>query len=157
MTTATSTIGTTHPAPGSALLKTGRHWHTLVPRAIVAVPLIAIGAQHLTGAAPIGPIIEAAGLPVPGLNAALAPVAEVLAGVLVAMGLVTRIGAFLALGAMLVAIYSHAVIDVWPITDDAGASLEPPVVLPIAIGLAAGYLIFRGGGRFSIDRRLVGA
>ena len=114
-------------------------------RIIAALPLLAIGMQHLTGAAPMLPVLKGAGIPFPELNAIFAPIFEVLAGVLLISGGFARIGALIAIGAMAAVIYSHLVFD-W--VD------EPPVLLPIAILVMAGIVLIKGAGDWSVDRRI---
>jgi len=113
-------------------------------RVLAALPLIAIGIQHLTGMAPMQPILEGAGLPLPELSAVVAPVMEVVAGALLLVGFQARLGALLAAGAMTGALFAHVRFD-W-----AG---EPPMVLPAAI-LVMAMVVFSGGaGAASLDGR----
>ncbi len=125
-----------------ALLSTRPLKHMIVARLIAGLPLVGIGAMHLAGAAPMRPILEAAGIPMPGLNAALAPLMEILAGALLLSGTAVRVGAVIAAISMAVALYAHAVAD-W--------QDEPPVVLPLAVLLAALYVLVRGAGAWSVD------
>ncbi len=124
------------------LLRTRPLKHVIVARLIAGLPLVGIGAMHLAGAAPMRPILEAAGIPMPGFNAALAPLMEILAGALLLSGAAARVGAVIATLSMAVALYAHAVAD-W--------QDEPPVVLPLAVILAALYVLARGAGAWSID------
>jgi len=127
------------------LLSTGPLTHLAIVRITAAVPLLGIGAMHLTGAAPMRPIIDAAGLPMPALGAIAAPLGEILAGILLVSGAASRLGALLGAVIMAVALYAHIVAD-WPD--------EPPLPLPIAVLALCLYIAIRGGGRWSIDRRL---
>ena len=104
-------------------------------RLVAAVPLLGIGIQHLTGAAPILPIIEGAGMPFPELSAQAAPIAEVVAGALLLVGFFPRFGGLIACGSMAGAIYAHLNHD-W---ED-----EPSIVLPIVV-LACSLLVIAGG------------
>jgi uncharacterized membrane protein YphA (DoxX/SURF4 family) len=128
----------------AALRRTRPIKHMLIPRLIAGLPLVGIAAMHLVGAAPMKPILEAAKIPLPDLNAVVAPIVEIVAGLLILSGAFARIGAVLACGTMAVAIYSHMVAD-WPD--------EPPIILPIAVLLAALYVLWRGGGAWSVDAR----
>jgi len=125
-----------------ALLSTRPLKHIIVARLIAGLPLVGIGAMHLAGAAPMRPILEAAGIPMPGLNATLAPLMEILAGALLLSGAAARVGAAIAVLSMAVALYAHTVAD-W--------QDEPPVVLPLAVLLAALYVLARGAGAWSVD------
>jgi uncharacterized membrane protein YphA (DoxX/SURF4 family) len=53
----------------------------------------------------------------------------------------------LAIPVMLGAIYAHLAIETWP----NGAENEPPMMLPMAIIAGAGYVFWRGAGRWSLD------
>jgi putative oxidoreductase len=124
--------------------------HTLLPRLVAGVPLLAIGMAHvLVADAPMRPLVEAAGFP---LAAAVAPAAvavEIIAGLALLLGLWARIGALLAIPTMLGAIWAHLVIDVWP----NGPANEPPLVLPFAVLACAAYVLWKGAGRWSLDQR----
>lgn len=126
------------------MTKTEALKHVIVARLIAGVPLLGIGVMHLIGAAPMRPILEGAGIPLPGLNAVVAPLVEVAAGLMLLAGAGARIGGVLGAVTMLAALYAHAVFT-W---DD-----EPPIVLPIAVLAACLYVAWRGGGAWSVDAR----
>lgn len=130
------------PSTLSSLRQTAALKHVIVARVIAGVPLAGLGFMHLIGAAPMKPILEAAKIPLPDLNAVVAPLVEVVAGLLLLSGAFARIGAILACVTMAVAIYAHLAAD-W--VD------EPPIALPIAVLLAALYVLWRGGGAWSVD------
>jgi putative oxidoreductase len=122
----------------------------LIPRVVAGVPLLGIGLMHLLDPAlGMRPLVEAAGIPLAAVVAPLAVGAEILAGVSLLIGLQARIGALVAIVTMLTAAYSHLAIDVWP----NGAENEPPLMLPIVVGVAAGVVASRGAGRWSFDAR----
>jgi len=118
--------------------------HVLITRLIAGLPLAGISVMHLVGAAPLKPILEAAKIPMPDVNAILAPVLGVLAGLMLLSGAFARVGAAIACGSMAVALYAHLTAD-WPD--------EPPIVLPIAVLAASLYVLWRGGGAWSVDGR----
>lgn len=128
-----------------ALIRTNNSKLNLIPRLLAGLPLIGINLMHLTGAAPMRPILEGANIPLPAVNAIVAPIAGLLAGVLLVSGAFVRVGALIGLGSMSVAIYTHLVSD-W--------ADEPPIVLPIVILLASAWLLVKGAGAWSIDARL---
>jgi len=113
-----------------------------VLRLLAAAPLLAIGVQHLTGAAPMLPILEGAGFPMPRLGAKLAPIAEVVAGLALLLGIFPRIGSLIAVGSMSGALVAHLTFDhanfEW--------ADEPPIVLPIVILLFAATILVKGPG-----------
>ena len=114
----------------------------VVARAIAGLPLLLIGIQHLTGMAPMQPILEGAGIPMAALNATVAPIFEIIAGLLLLSGFFARIGGLITIGAMSMATYTHIVHD-W--------ADEPPIALPIAILVAAIFVVIKGAGAMSID------
>ncbi|MCH9057618.1 MAG: DoxX family protein [Planctomycetes bacterium] len=143
-----------------AIRKTCGCRHMIVPRLLAGLPLTAFGVMHLTGAMPMRPLLEAAGIPAPGLMAIVAPLAQLVAGLLLLSGAFARIGGMLAAGAMVGAIMTHVKIpnDQWPVpTTDAtqGPWPEPTFMmyLAILIALCSVYVLVRGGGAWSIDIR----
>jgi putative oxidoreductase len=140
---------TAHRSVADRLRATTAVHHLLAVRIVAGLPLLGIGLAHvLVPDAPMRPLVEAAGFPVPGLLAPLGVVAEIVAGASILLGFWARLGAAVALPTMLGAVYAHLVIEVWP----NGAENEPPLVLPIAVIAAATYVLRRGAGRWSLDR-----
>jgi uncharacterized membrane protein YphA (DoxX/SURF4 family) len=128
--------------------------HLVVVRVFSGGPLLAFGLMHLSGAAPMRPLLEAAGMPAPGLGAVVAPIAQIIAGLMILAGLWTRLGAVIAIGAMLGAVYTHIQIpsDGWPVSS--GGPQEPPLMyLALAIIALCGYLLWKGAGAWSVDQR----
>lgn len=132
------------------LRETGSHRLTLPARLVAGVPLLGIGLAHvLVADAPMGPLVEAAGIPFAGFVAPVSVAVEIVAGLSLILGLWARVGGLLAIPTMLGAIYAHLVIDVWP----NGPENEPPIVLPVAVLLGSAYVAQRGAGRWSLDHR----
>lgn len=132
------------------LRATRPHRHLLLPRIVAGVPLLGIGLAHVfVPEAPMRPLVEAAGFPLAAIVSPVAVATEIVAGLSLLLGLWVRLGAVLAVPTMLGAVYAHLVIDVWP----NGPANEPPLVLPIAVMVAAAYLVWRGAGRWSLDLR----
>jgi putative oxidoreductase len=145
----------TAPATGSRvtldrLRTTTSHRHVLVARIVAGVPLFVIGLAHVfdPGAA-MRPLVEAAGIPFAAVTSPVGVAFQVVGGALLLLGWHARIGGALGIPTMIGAIWAHLVIDVWP----NGAENEPPLVLPIAVLLAAAYVVWRGAGRWSLDHR----
>ncbi|HVM14456.1 MAG TPA: DoxX family protein [Egibacteraceae bacterium] len=133
-----------------ALRATAPRRHVLLARVVSGVPLLGIGIVHVVDpTSPMRPLVEAAGFPLAAVIAPVAVAVEILAGLSLLLGLWARLGALLAIPTMLGAVYAHLVISVWP----NGSDREPPLVLPIAVALAAGYVVWRGAGRWSRDNR----
>ena len=94
--------------------------------------------------------LEAANIPFDALNLWLVPVLEMFIGILLILGASTRIAAALVVPIMLVAIYVHVVVD-----DPSMFPLQPRVpIIPIVILLLSFYLLWRGGGAWSVDLKL---
>ena len=120
----------------------------LLARLLAAVPLVGIGLQHLTGAAPLAPILESACLPWPELSATVAPLGQLLAGALLAVGFWARLAGLLGAVQMVVALYTQVVVD-W--------TEEPPLLLPIVVLAASLAVLWRGAGPWSLDRAATSA
>ena len=137
--------------PMLMLRSTDRSWIGLVLRLIGGVPILLIGLVHIFVAdAGMQPIVEAAGLPFPGLLAPLAVAAEIVAGVSLILGWWARVGALIAIPVMAVAFVAHMVIEVWP------NPTAPPTALPLIVLACAAYVLWRGAGRWSLDARASG-
>ena len=132
------------------LQATEPHRHLLVPRIVAGAPLLGIGLAHVfVPEAPMRPLVEAAGFPLAAVVSPVAVAVEIVAGLSLLLGLWARIGALLAVPTMLGATYAHLVIDVWPNS----TQNEPPLALPFAVMVGAAYVLLRGAGRWSLDRR----
>ncbi|MEM1330886.1 MAG: DoxX family protein [Planctomycetota bacterium] len=138
--------------------RAGPHRHVIAPRLIAALPLVGIGLQHATGAAPLTTILEQFLAPLEStlggsfgafvtINAWGATVTEIFAGALLAVGLLTRFTGLMAAGVMTVATITHVVID-W--------ENEPPIALALIVLASALYAALRGAGPWSIDAKLFG-
>ncbi len=132
----------------------------IAPRVLAGAPLAFFGLMHLIGAMPMRPLVEAAGLPAPGLMAILAPIAQLLAGLLLLSGAFARIGAAIAIGTMAGAVITHIKIpnDAWPVaTTDAtqGPWPEPVFLMYIAILiiLLSASILWRGSGAWGLDAK----
>jgi uncharacterized membrane protein YphA (DoxX/SURF4 family) len=134
----------------SGLQSTGGERHLIIPRAVAGLPLLLIGLMHVfDSTAPMRPIVEAANIPAAAVLSPIGVAAEIVAGTLLLLGLYARLGGLIAIPAMLVAVYAHIVIDVWPNT----AQEEPPLALPLVVMACAAYVLVRGAGAWSLDRR----
>ena len=122
--------------------------HIIALRLIGGVPLLLIGLAHIfVEGSEMRPLVEAMGLPFAGVLAPLAVAAEIVAGASMVLGWWARAGALIAIPTMAVAFIAHLVIDVWP------GPNEPPTALPLVILACAAYVLWRGGGRWSLDAR----
>ncbi len=124
---------------------------TIAPRLIAALPLIVIGIGHLVDLGSFRLILEGAGIPLPDVNLVIAPVVEVTAGVLLLVGLFARAGGLAAASTMVVALYSHAVIN--PATLPETMAM-PPLILPLVLLASALWVVYAGAGRWSMDSKV---
>lgn len=124
--------------------------HTVLARLVAGVPLFVIGLAHvfIPGAA-MRPLVEAAGIPFAGIVSPVAVAIQIVAGLSLLLGLWARVGGFLAIPSMVGALYAHLAIQAWP----NGPGNEPPLALPIAVLVGGAYVLWRGAGRWSLDRR----
>jgi len=134
-----------------ALRQTGPANWLMIPRLVVALPLVIFGSFHLTGRSPLMEILLRAEIPWPELNFYLAPVFLVVSGLSVGLGFYARIGAVIASFAMLVATYSKLVIEQWP------GAMEPPLALPLVVLAGCLIVLVKGAGGWSFDRRAMEA
>jgi len=135
------------------LRKTTMTKHMIVVRVLAGGPLLFFGAMHLSGSMPMAPLLEAAGIPMVSVNAIVAPIMEILAGLLLLSGAFARVGGVLAILTMAGAIFTHIKIpsDGWPLAN--GGPEEPQFLMIIAIValLGGAYVAARGGGAWSLD------
>ncbi len=134
----------------NCLRKTNDSKITIAPRLIAALPLIAIGIGHLVDPESFRLILDGAGIPMPEINQIIAPVGEIAAGILLLVGLFARAGGLVAASTMLVALYSHAVIDPSTLPE---TMAMPPIVLPLIVLASALWVAYAGAGRWSIDSK----
>jgi uncharacterized membrane protein YphA (DoxX/SURF4 family) len=147
----------------NALTNTSNHKHLSILRIVAGAPLIMFGIMHITGAAPMLPLVEAAGLPLPELTATLAPIAQLIAGLLLISGALARFGALIAIVTMLGGLVTNFKIpnDQWPTPSALDPAIlelgtEPAMLTPIAIVvlLLSVYVLFKGAGAWSFDSKL---
>lgn len=118
--------------------------HLLIARLISGIPLARISMLRLVGVSPLRPRLEAARVPMSGVGAVVVPILGVLAGLMLLSGAFARIGELIAYGSMGVAIYVHLNADWYH---------EPPIILPIAVLAASLYVLWRGGGAWTVYGR----
>lgn len=88
-----------------------------------------------------------ANIPFYTFNIWFVPVTEVVVGVLLLLGLFSRVGGLVVINMMLVATYVHLVVDnpaLFPLQPEA------PIIPLVTIAVAA-YVVWRGGGAWSMD------
>jgi putative oxidoreductase len=130
-------------APGFIVLKTGDSVLPLLARLVLGGVVLVEGARKFTD--PMGFGIgrfEALGFPFPGFFAPLVGGFEVACALLLLVGLGVRVAAFPPLTIVLFALL------IVRRADPVGALYE------VTLAALAVFLLFRGGGRFSLDRTL---
>lgn len=128
----------------------------LLPRIVAGGPLLVLGLLHLIRPENFRNILVATDFPMVELNLYAAPVAEVVAGVLLLFGLYARVGALLGIITMLAAIYATAVVQKLDAATLPGGMHEipfvPPVALPVVVLLSCITILWFGAGKPSMDR-----
>lgn len=140
------------------LIGTSRTWTALPLRLALGAVFIAHGAQKVFGAwgGPGLAKFTAAATPFEWMQPSwlwmgAAALAELVGGVLVLLGLLTRVGAALVLPVMLVAMFGVHWEGGFFVTNKPLAGIEYTVIL-LAMALA---LLISGGGRLSIDEAMM--
>lgn len=146
-----------------ALCRTSNEKYIIALRIIAGAPLVMFGVMHLTGASPMQPLVEAAGLPMAGLTSIVAPVVQILAGLLLIAGAITRLGALMGAVVMLGGLVTNFLIpnDQWPTPSEIDPNImvmgtEPAMLTPIALVVMALsiFIMIKGAGAWSLDGRL---
>jgi len=121
---------------------------------LAGLPLLGLGVKHFVDPGHMRDILIASDLPMVELSVFAAPAAEVLAGVLLLLGLYTRIGGLLGAGAMLPAIYSTDVLSKMTVDTLPEGLTEvpfvPPLPLPVMVLICSLIVIAFGGGAWSL-------
>ena len=121
----------------------------LLLRVVVGLPLLFFGVMHLVSPNVLRGILEAAGMPLLYLHDVLVPLVEILAGVLLLVGFLTRLGAVLAFGVLV-----PAIVVTLQVADGSAGSALPSLALPVTAAVASFLLALLGGGPGSIDERM---
>jgi len=96
--------------------------------------------------------LTAAGVPFHTLNMWLVPAAEIGLGALFLLGYLSRLASLSAIAIMVAAAYVHTVVN-----DPALFPLQPKApIIPIIVIAACAYLLWIGGGSWSLDHALMG-
>jgi uncharacterized membrane protein YphA (DoxX/SURF4 family) len=139
--------------PESGLLATMQgttDWGVLLLlRVVVGLPLLFFGVLHLVSPDVLREILVAAGQPLIYLHSVLVPLVELLAGVLLLVGFLTRLGAVLAFALMV-----PAALLTFQVNAGRGGPAVPTLALPVTLAVASFFLAVLGGGSGSIDQRM---
>ena len=138
-----------------ALQRTSPSKVAAIARVLVALPILAIGVQHLVvPEASMKPLLEAAGFPLVDLTAAVAPVFEILGALLLLPGFFARAGAVVLSGAMAAATATHVIIAQKGLPWPNGEENNPGTVLPALLFVGALFILWKGAGAWSLDRKM---
>ena len=123
-------------------------------RLVLAVLFVMTGAMKLLvpmlGEAFAGQLL-AADIPLYEISRWTVPFLEIVLGVVLAVGLFVRLACVMVMGVMAVATYVHVVVN-----DPALFPLQPSEpIIPIVVMAMCFFLLWRGGGSWSLDLRAV--
>jgi uncharacterized membrane protein YphA (DoxX/SURF4 family) len=121
----------------------------LLLRVLVSSPLLFFGVLHLVSPNVLREILGAAGMPLVYLHSFVVPLVEILAGVLLLVGFLTRLGAVLAFCMMV-----PAVVVTLQLTSAGDGPAVPTLALSVTLVVASFFLALLGGGSMSIDQRM---
>src|SRR5262245_8652861 len=134
--------------PLTAVQQTTPWRFLLVLRLVAGVPLVYFGVLHLVLPADVRAILAAGRLPHSDFSVAVVPLVEILAGLLLLAGLLSRVGGMLALGAM-----SPALLLTFQLMER--NDVPPmPLFVPVMVAVASAVLVLLGGGAASVDERM---
>jgi uncharacterized membrane protein YphA (DoxX/SURF4 family) len=141
----------------SAVTKTADRKIMLIPRLLAGLPMLGFGVMHFVKPEHFREILIASGIPMVELSAIAAPLALILGGLLLLLGLFARIGGLLGIATMVVAIYSTVVLSGMTV-DNLPAGLTevpfvPPLPVPVIVTIASLVVVVMGGGGWSLDWR----
>jgi uncharacterized membrane protein YphA (DoxX/SURF4 family) len=122
----------------------------LLLRVVAGLPLLFFGVLHFVDLNLIHEILTAAGLPMIHLHTLVVPLVEILAGALLLVGFLTRLGAVLAF-----AVLVPAMLVTLQVADSSAARAVPTMALPVTLAVASFFLALLGGGSGSIDQRML--
>ena len=95
--------------------------------------------------------LAAADIPLQELNRWIVPLVEIGVGAVLLAGFYTRVITLVAFGIMIVATYTHLVVD-----DPTLFPLQPAEpIIPAIVMILSTYLLLRGGGSWSMDLKAV--
>jgi putative oxidoreductase len=139
----------------NAITKTTDNKLLVIPRILAGLPLLGFGVLHFVKPDHFRDILIASEIPLIEMNMYAAPAAEALGGILLLLGLYARVGGFLGMATMLVAIYTTVVLSGMAVADLPGGLTEipavPPLPLPVMISVASLVVVALGGGAWSLD------
>ena len=130
----------------------------IVPRLIAGGILTFFSLKHFSDPGHFANIMTAAGLPMVDLNVWAASTTELIAGILLLSGFLTRLGGLLGIATMVPAIIATLTIAGLDPENLPGGLTEvpfvPPLPLPIVTMVTSLIALVLGGGKFSLDKMM---
>ena len=130
----------------------------VVPRLIAGGILTFFSLKHFSDPGHFANIMTAAGLPMVDLNVWAASATELIAGILLLSGFLTRLGGLLGIATMVPAIIATLTIAGLDPENLPGGLTEvpfvPPLPLPIVTMVTSLIALVLGGGKFSLDKMM---
>ena len=130
----------------------------IVPRLIAGGILTFFSLKHFSDPGHFANIMTAAGFPMVDLNVWAASATELIAGILLLSGFLTRLGGLLGIATMVPAIIATLTISGLDPENLPGGLTEvpfvPPLPLPIVTMVTSLIALVLGGGKFSLDKMM---
>ena len=130
----------------------------IVPRLIAGGILTFFSLKHFSDPGHFANIMTAAGLPMVDLNVWAASATELIAGILLLSGFLTRLGGLLGIATRVPAIIATLTIAGLDPENLPGGLTEvpfvPPLPLPIVTMVTSLIALVLGGGKFSLDKMM---
>ncbi len=143
--------------PADSIRSTSGHKHIMAFRLVAGAPLLMFGVMHFIDPASFRAILQATGIPMVEVNMIAAPLAEIVAGFMLLLGVFARIGGLLGIATMLPAIYATVVLAGTNESQLPAGLTQipevPPLPLPVIVLLASAYVLWRGAGAWSMDSK----
>jgi uncharacterized membrane protein YphA (DoxX/SURF4 family) len=120
------------------------------------LPLIFYGGLHLIDPDGFLQLLHAAGEAFSNVTVVVVPLMEMVAGIVLLVGMWVRAGALLAVVAMIPALHTKLVLvsgQGAPDVDPSTIAQAPPLWVPVLVLACAIYVLVRGAGAFSGDFR----
>ncbi len=130
----------------------------IAPRLIAGGILTFFSLKHFSDPQHFANILTGAGFPMVELNVWAASATELIAGLLLLSGFLTRIGGVLGIGVMVPAVIATLTIAGLDPENLPGGLTEvpfvPPLPLPILTTVTSLIALVLGGGKFSVDKMM---
>jgi len=131
--------------------------HLFIIRLIAGLVFLFFGLLHFIRPENFKNILQASNLPLVEFNLVFVPLVETLIGLLLLLGVFTRLVSIIGCITMAIAFYAtYTIIQMDPNLLPDGLTekpFSPPLFIPVIVFILCLYLLILGGGAWSIDRR----